>query len=152
MTHWLRGRTSPELLYLETKWGSLSPYAKVAELLKDVLPVGDALNQETVRTNLHATAERLEQELGEEQLCLFDRTQVDWEQQGLPDGPITVGIDGGYVRAAHAIFIFLLCLFTRPDRLQSLRLDQSSIMAVDLRLGTSECSSRIFLCSTISSD
>jgi hypothetical protein len=46
----------------------------------------------------------------------------------------------------------LLCLFTRPDRLQSLRLDQSSIMAVDLRLGTSECSSRIFLCSTISSD
>jgi hypothetical protein len=33
--------------------------------------------------------------------CLFDRTQVDWEQQGLPDGPITVGIDGGYVRAAH---------------------------------------------------
>ena len=73
----------------------------MAELLKDVLPVGDALNQETVRTNLHATAERLEQELGEEQLCLFDRTQVDWEQQGLPDGPITVGIDGGYVRAAH---------------------------------------------------
>jgi hypothetical protein len=101
MTHWLRGRTSPELLYVETKWGSLSPYAKVAELLKDVLPVGDALNQETVRTNLHATAERLEQELGEEQLCLFDRTQEDWEQQGLPDGPITVGIDGGYVRAAH---------------------------------------------------
>ena len=101
MTHWLRGRPSPELLYLETKWGSLAPYAKVAELLKDVLPVGDALNQETVRTNLHATAERLEQELGEEQLCLFDRTQEDWEQQGLPDGPITVGIDGGYVRAAH---------------------------------------------------
>ena len=26
---------------------------------------------------------------------------MDWEQQGLPDGPITVGIDGGYVRAAH---------------------------------------------------
>ena len=73
----------------------------MAELLKDVLPVGDALNQETVRTNLHATAERLEQELGEEQLCLFDHTQEDWEQQGLPDDPMTVGIDGGYVRAAH---------------------------------------------------
>ncbi len=73
----------------------------MAELLKDVLPVGDALNQETVRTNLQATAERLEQELGEEQLCLFDRTQEDWEQQGLPDGPMTMGIDGDYVRAAH---------------------------------------------------
>ena len=39
--------------------------------------------------------------MGEEQLCLFDRTQEDWEQQGLSDGPMTVGIDGGYVRAAH---------------------------------------------------
>ena len=32
------GQTSPELLYLETKWASLIAYAKVAELLKDVLP------------------------------------------------------------------------------------------------------------------
>src|SRR6266404_1292035 len=39
--------------------------------------------------------------VGREQHCLFDRTREDWEQQGLPDGPITVGIDGGYVRAAH---------------------------------------------------
>jgi hypothetical protein len=36
---WLAGQTSPELLYLETKWASLIPYAKVAELLKDVLPI-----------------------------------------------------------------------------------------------------------------
>ena len=41
MTSWLAGQTSPELLYLETKWASLIPYAKVAELLKDVLPVAD---------------------------------------------------------------------------------------------------------------
>ncbi|MGH9326341.1 MAG: hypothetical protein ACRD2B_06600 [Terriglobia bacterium] len=26
---WLKGRTSPERLYLETKWGSLIPYEKV---------------------------------------------------------------------------------------------------------------------------
>ena len=36
---WLRGRTRPELLYLETKWASLLPFAKVAELLREVLPV-----------------------------------------------------------------------------------------------------------------
>jgi hypothetical protein len=48
---WLKGSTSPERLYLETKWGSLIPYEKVADLLKEVLPV--------------------------------------------------VGLDGGYVRAAH---------------------------------------------------
>ena len=30
---WLKGRTSPERCYLETKWASLIPYEKVAELL-----------------------------------------------------------------------------------------------------------------------
>ena len=30
---WLTGHTSPELLYLETKWASLIPYAKVVDLL-----------------------------------------------------------------------------------------------------------------------
>jgi len=41
---WLRGRTSPELLYLETKWGSWIPFERVADLLKEVLPVGDSTN------------------------------------------------------------------------------------------------------------
>ncbi len=90
------------MLHLETKWASLIPFAKVVALLKDVLPVDESLNPETIRTHLHATAERMEQELGEErQLSLFEGTEEDWEQQPLPDGPITVGIDGGYVRAAH---------------------------------------------------
>ncbi len=40
---WLNGRTSPELLYLETKWGSLIPFEKVADLLKDVLPSASPL-------------------------------------------------------------------------------------------------------------
>jgi hypothetical protein len=66
-----------------------------------VLPVGNA-NPQTIRNHLQVTAERLEQELGEErQLNLFEGSEEEWEQQPLPDGPITVGIDGGYVRAAH---------------------------------------------------
>jgi hypothetical protein len=102
MRTWMHGQTSPEMLYLETKWASLIPFARVADLLKEVLPVEDSVNQETVRTHLYATAERIEQELGEErQLNLFEGTEEDWEQQPLPDGPITLGIDGGYVRAAH---------------------------------------------------
>jgi hypothetical protein len=101
-TAWLTGRTSPEMLYLETSWASLLPFAKVVDLLQQVLPVSDTLNQETVRNHLYATAERIEQELGEErQLNLFEGSEEDWQQQPLPDGPITVGIDGGYVRAAH---------------------------------------------------
>lgn len=99
---WLEGQVSPEMLYLETKWASLIPFARVAALLKDVLPVSDSENAETIRAHLQATAERIEAELGDErQLNLFDGTEEDWEQQPLPDGPITVGIDGGYVRAAH---------------------------------------------------
>jgi hypothetical protein len=102
MRTWLNGETSPEMLYLEAKWASLMPFARVVDLLKEVLPVADTTNQETVRSHLYVTAERIEQELGEErQLNLFEGSEEDWEQQPLPDGPITVGIDGGYIRAAH---------------------------------------------------
>ena len=83
------------------------PFARVAALLKEVLPVADSVNPETVRTHLYAAAERLEQELGDErQLNLFEGSEEDWEQQPLPDGPITVGLDGGYVRAAHKQGLF----------------------------------------------
>ncbi|MDQ2832387.1 MAG: ISKra4 family transposase [Acidobacteriota bacterium] len=99
---WLTGQIAPEMLYLETKWASSIPFARVADLLKEVLPVGDSANRESVRAHLYATAERMEEELGDErQLNLFEGTEEEWENQPLPDGPMTVGIDGGYVRAAH---------------------------------------------------
>jgi hypothetical protein len=102
MRRWLQGNTSPEMLYLETKWASLIPFAKVADLLQDVLPVEDSVNAETVRTHLYAAAERIEEELGKEHSgALYEGCETNWEQQPLPDGPITVGLDGGYVRAAH---------------------------------------------------
>ena len=97
---WLKGRTSPERLYLETKWGSLIPYEKVADLLKEVLPVSESTNHETVREHLQAVAERMEAELGEERQPDPVKPEEDPELP-LPDGPMTVGIDGGYVRAAH---------------------------------------------------
>jgi hypothetical protein len=60
---WLRGTTSPELLYLENKWASLIPFAKVTDLLREVLPA-DA-DDETIRRHVQATAQRIEEELGE---------------------------------------------------------------------------------------
>ena len=63
MRTWLNGQTSPEMLYLETKWASLIPFARAADLLKEVLPVGDLVNAQTVRNHLQLTAERIEQEL-----------------------------------------------------------------------------------------
>jgi len=84
VTSWLNGQASPELLYLETKWASLIPYAKVVELLKDVLPVADTLNQETVRSHLHAIANRIEQGLGEESVRLFEGSDQDWKSSRCP--------------------------------------------------------------------
>src|SRR6266446_4927354 len=46
-------------------------------------------------------AERLEQELGDEQFCFVEGCQRSWDELPSPDGPLTVGIDGGYVRGQH---------------------------------------------------
>jgi hypothetical protein len=68
------------------------------QALKDVLPVDEALSVSTVRTNALAVAQRCEAELGDEQMSLMDGCPRDWGHLSIPDGPITVGIDGGYVR------------------------------------------------------
>ena len=78
MRTWLNGQPSPEMLYLETKWASLIPFARATDLLKEVLPVGDLVNAETVRNHLQLTAERIERELGEErQLNRFEGSEQD---------------------------------------------------------------------------
>jgi hypothetical protein len=53
-----------------------------------------------VREHLQTVAERMEAELGEERQPDPVKPEVAAELP-LPDGPMTVGIDGGYVRAAH---------------------------------------------------
>jgi hypothetical protein len=79
MRTWLNGQISPEMLCLETEWASRIPFARVADLLTGVLPVGDTVNEETVRTHLYATTEQMEQELGDErQLDQFEGSEEDW--------------------------------------------------------------------------
>ena len=92
---------SPELLYLEVKWSSLLPDEVSCDLLHDVLPVDEKLNAVTIRNHLFQVAERLEEKLGEERPCLIEGCEQDWEQLPIPDGPLTVGLDGGFVRARH---------------------------------------------------
>jgi hypothetical protein len=89
---------APELLYLETKWASLVPFGVTVDLIKDVLPVGATLNAETVRHHLHRVAERIESELGEEQEAFINATPAMLADLPEPEGPIVVGMDGGYVR------------------------------------------------------
>jgi len=94
----LISHVAPEMLYLETKWASLVAYGMSVDLLRDVLPVGATLNAETVRNHLHRVASRTEAELGDERVLFIDGHRSTWRGLPHPDGPIVVGIDGGYVR------------------------------------------------------
>lgn len=58
LNDWLPEHNSPELQYIESKWASLMSYGMTVDLLKEVLPVHDALNPETVRSHLHKVAKR----------------------------------------------------------------------------------------------
>ncbi len=97
----LRERTTPELLFLETKWSSLMSYGLTAELLQEVLPMDSPLHASTIREHVFDVAQRLEKELGEEQWAFVEGCQRDWDKLPPPDGPLTVGLDGGYVRGRN---------------------------------------------------
>src|ERR671925_1106482 len=89
---------APELLFMETKWSSLVSYGLTVEALTDFLPLEVTLDVKTVRHDTLKVAERCEAELGEEQWSFIAGCPRDWGTLPIPDGPITVGIDGGYVR------------------------------------------------------
>ncbi|MHC4536387.1 MAG: ISKra4 family transposase [Planctomycetota bacterium] len=55
-------------------------------------------NVATVYRQMHQAAERTESELGEEKYSYINSCMRDWESLPYPDGPITVGIDGGYIQ------------------------------------------------------
>jgi hypothetical protein len=97
----LPNHTLPELLFPETKWASLMSYGMTSKLLQDVLPIAEPVNTFTIRQHVEDVAERLEQELGDEQFCFVEGCQRSWDELPSPDGPLTVGIDGGYVRGQH---------------------------------------------------
>ncbi|MFT4573018.1 MAG: hypothetical protein ACI85E_000212 [Marinomonas primoryensis] len=94
---WLPEHNSPELQYIEAKWASLMSYGLTVDLLKDVLPINDALNADTVRKHLHKVAERQDEKL-QKTPSLVSSCAHECRQLQKPDKPLTVGIDGGYVK------------------------------------------------------
>jgi len=92
-------RTSPELLYLETKWASLSSYELTTKLLHEVLPLDSKHNPSTVRNHLLRVGQRVEERLGDEQAMFIDGCPAEHAQLPIPDGPLSVGLDGAIVRA-----------------------------------------------------
>jgi len=92
-------RTSPELLYLETKWAVLMSYGLTTKLLHDVLPIDRTHSAVTVRNHTLQAARRSEQRLGAEQAMFLGGSRAERERLPIPDGPLAVGLDGGIVRA-----------------------------------------------------
>ena len=94
-------RATPELVYLEAKFAGLASYGLSAKLLAEVLPLGRPLHATAVRHHTQAVAQRLEDELGAEQVVFIDGCPAEWRTLPRPDLPLVVGLDGGYVHSAH---------------------------------------------------
>jgi hypothetical protein len=101
LTALLVAHCAPELLYLETRFTSLMSDGLSVELLTEVLPIAEEISPTSVRRHLQRVAERIEAELGEEQVQFIEGCPSDWAKQPPPGPPLTVGLDGGYVHASH---------------------------------------------------
>lgn len=74
-------------------------YGLTAQLLGDVSPLEKRVSRATLSQHVHQVARRTDGELGEEQFCFIEGRQAEWDQLLEPNGPLVVGIDGGYVHA-----------------------------------------------------
>ncbi len=99
LTALLPARTSPELLYMEAKWAALASYGLTVKILRDVLPIDQKHSAVTVRNHTLQVVRRREQMLGGERAMFLDGCQAEWDHLPIPDGPLSVGLDGGIVRA-----------------------------------------------------
>jgi hypothetical protein len=93
LSEWLPEYISRELQYIETKWASLMSYELSEDLLKDVLPIHATLNAEAIRRHLQKTANHQDETPEFVSGCAYE-----WGQLPKPDKPLTVGIDGSYVK------------------------------------------------------
>lgn len=91
-------RTTPELRYLAVKAAALASYGHAVDWLEEVLPLGGELSTTALRRQVTAVADRLDDELRDIEPTITG-CPADWERLPDPDGPLTVGLDGGYVPA-----------------------------------------------------
>ena len=83
---------APELAYITVKFDALAPFARVADLLSELLPIGGAVNAGTLRNRIMrvgATVAKL----------ITAGAQVLEPDAVTP--AVMIGLDGGYVRSRH---------------------------------------------------
>jgi hypothetical protein len=93
----LSERVSPDMLYLETKFDSLVSYNLTIRLMDEVLPLDRPIGAERVRRHLFRVIEAHEAERASAptNITVYERAGPN---NALPDGPLYVSMDGGYVR------------------------------------------------------
>ena len=85
------GGVTPELAYVTARFAALAPFARVADLLCELLPIGGAANPGTVRNHTMRVGTRMAK-----------RLPVAARMSGADAvPPVIVGLDGGYVRSRH---------------------------------------------------
>jgi hypothetical protein len=88
----LEAGIAPELAYVTAKFAALAPFAKVAELLSELLPVGGAINGGTVRNRTRHVGERIAR--------LRPEGAADPDIYAV-NPAVVIGLDGGYLRSRH---------------------------------------------------
>ena len=88
----LEGGIAPELAYVTAKFAALAPFAKVADLLAELLPVGGAVNAGTVRNRTRRVGERIAR--------LRPEGAADPDIDAVTPA-VVIGLDGGYLRSRH---------------------------------------------------
>jgi hypothetical protein len=83
---------APELAYVTARYAALVPFGKVAVLLSELLPISGAQNAGTVRNRTQRVGEKVVRQ---------HATETATQTATPPDGPVVVGLDGGYVRSRH---------------------------------------------------
>ena len=83
---------APELAYVTAKFAALAPFAKVADLLAELLPVGGAVNSGTVRNRTLRVGKHIAR--------LRPEGVADPDIDAVTPA-VVVGLDGGYLRSRH---------------------------------------------------
>lgn len=83
---------APELAYITSKFAALSPFARVADLLSELLPIGGAANASTVRNRTMRVGETV---------AKFTPADAPTLESDAVTPAVIVGLDGGYVRSRH---------------------------------------------------
>ena len=86
------GGIAPELAYVTAKFAALVPFAKVANLLSELLPIGGAANAGTVRNRT--------MRVGTDVAKVAPTAGLTSGAGAVPPA-VVIGLDGGYVRSRH---------------------------------------------------